>query len=92
MSLYIPSRLRSISALESFWNGFVTARREKDVVLIVCASATYWIMDNIVNSKGGLHNRLTGTIRLNPFTLKECEEYLDQKKIVFNRHQILQCY
>ena len=61
-------------------------------MLIVCASATYWIMDNIVNSKGGLHNRLTGTIRLNPFTLKECEEYLDQKKIVFNRHQILQCY
>ena len=50
------------------------------------------MMDNIVNSKGGLHNRLTGQIRLNPFTLAECEEYLKTKKISFNRHQIIQCY
>ena len=81
-----------ISALEHFWNGWVTARREKDVILIVCASATYWMMDNIVNSKGGLHNRLTGQIILRPFTLLECEEYLKSRKIIFNRHQIIQCY
>ena len=81
-----------VSALESFWNGFVTARREKDVVLIVCASATYWIMDNIVNSKGGLHNRLTGTIRLNQFTLKECEEYASKKGLRLPRHQIVNLY
>ena len=81
-----------ISALESFWNGWVTARSEKDVILIVCASATYWMMNNIVNARGGLHNRLTATINLKPFTLKECEEYLASKKILMNRHQILQCY
>lgn len=81
-----------ISALESFWNGWATARKEKDIILIVCASATYWVIDNIVNSKGGLHNRLTGQIQLKPFTLKECEELLLSKKIRFNRHQILQCY
>ena len=81
-----------ISALESFWNGWATARKEKDIVLIVCASATYWMVDNIVNAKGGLHNRLTGMINLKTFTLSECEEYLQSRKIVFNRHQILQCY
>lgn len=81
-----------ISALESFWNGFATARKEKDVILIVCASATYWMIDNIVNSKGGLHNRLTGQIYLKPFSLRECEEYLTSRKIMMNRHQILQCY
>ena len=81
-----------ISALEHFWNGWATARREKDIILIVCASATYWMMDNIVNSKGGLHNRLTGQINLHPFTLSECEEYLKTKNILFNRHQIIQCY
>lgn len=81
-----------ISALESFWNGWATARKEKDIVLIVCASATYWMIRNIVNAKGGLHNRLTGQIYLKPFTLGECEEYLQSKKIIFNRHQILQCY
>ena len=81
-----------ISALESFWNGWVTARAEKDVILIVCASSTYWMIQNIVNAKGGLHNRLTGQIHLKPFTLHECEEYMESKKIIFNRHQILQCY
>ena len=80
-----------ISALESFWNGWVTARSEKDIILIVCASATYWMIQNIVNAKGGLHNRLTGQIHLKPFTLHECEEYMESKKIIFNRHQILQC-
>ena len=29
-----------ISALEHFWNGWATARAEKDIVLIVCGSAT----------------------------------------------------
>ena len=81
-----------IPALESFWNGWATARKEKDVILIVCASATYWMMDNIVNARGGLHNRLTGQIHLRPFTLRECEEYLLSKNIALSRHQILQCY
>lgn len=81
-----------VSALESFWNGFATARKEKDIILIVCASATYWMMNNIVNAKGGLHNRLTGQIHLKPFTLNKCEEFLNERKIKFTRHQILQSY
>jgi len=81
-----------LTALESFWNGWATARAEKDIILIVCASATYWMINNIVNSHGGLHNRLTGQIYLKPFSLGECEEYLEQKKIKLSRHQILQCY
>jgi len=81
-----------ISALESFWNGWATAREEKDIILIVCASATYWMIDHIVNAKGGLHNRLTAQIHLKPFSLRECAEYLQFRKIVFSPHQILQCY
>jgi len=81
-----------ISALESFWNGWATARKEKDVILIVCASATYWIIDNIVNAKGGLHNRLTGQIHLKPFSLGECREYLKSKHITYNPYQIIMCY
>lgn len=81
-----------VSALEGFWNGWATARREKDVILIVCASATYWMMSNVVNARGGLHNRLTGQIHLRPFTLRECEEYLRSKGIALSRHQVLQGY
>ena len=50
------------------------------------------MMDNIVNAKGGLHNRLTGQIHLKPFTLRECEEYMASRNVLFSRHQVLQCY
>ena len=77
-------------ALEGFWNGWASAR--KDIVLIVCASATSWMINKIIHNKGGLYNRLNLQIRVNPFTLKECEEYLQANKIAMNRHQILECY
>ncbi|MDY4526386.1 MAG: ATP-binding protein, partial [Parabacteroides sp.] len=43
-----------IGALENFWNGWATARREKDIVLIVCGSATSWISKKLMKDKGGL--------------------------------------
>ena len=49
-----------LSALDYFWNRYVSMR--KDVLLIICGSAASWIIDNVVNNTGGLHNRLTGEI------------------------------
>lgn len=77
-------------ALEGFWNGWASAR--KDIVLIVCGSATTWMLDKVIHNKGGLYNRLSYQIHLQPFTLGECEEYINSKNIVMNRHQILECY
>ena len=77
-------------ALENFWNGWASAR--KDVVLIVCASATSWMLSKVVHNKGGLYNRLTEQIHLEQFTLAECEECVKEKGIAFTRNQILQCY
>ena len=77
-------------ALENFWNGFASAR--KDVVLIICASATSWMLSKVVHNKGGLYNRLTEQIHLQTFTLKECEEYVQAAGLVMNREQILQYY
>lgn len=77
-------------ALENFWNGFASAR--KDIVLIVCASATSWMISKVVHNKGGLYNRLTEQIHLQTFTLKECEEYVQAAGLVLNRNQILQYY
>lgn len=79
-----------VAALEAFWNGWASAR--KDVVLIVCASATSWMMDEIIHNKGGLYNRLNLQIGLKPFTLKECEEYLQAMNIVMSRQDILEGY
>lgn len=79
-----------IMALENFWNSFASAR--KDIILIVCASATSWMLSEIVHNKGGLYNRLTEQIHLQPFTLKECEAYTQSAGLVLNRMQILQYY
>lgn len=64
----------------------------KDVVLIICASATSWMLSKVVHNKGGLYNRLTEQIHLQTFTLKECEEYVQAAGLVMNREQILQYY
>jgi len=79
-----------ISALDFFWNRWISSR--DDVLLIVCGSATSWIMDNIVNDTGGLHNRLTDHIQLEPFSLSECEEFLRDKGVSMPRYQILEFY
>jgi len=79
-----------ISALEHFWNSWASAR--KDVILIVCGSAAYWITHNLINNRGGLHNRVTHQIKLEPFTLGECEIFFKQKSAVFDRYQLIQLY
>ena len=48
----------------------------KNLKLIVCGSAASWMLDNLVYAKGGLHNRLTASFPIRPFTLQETEEYL----------------
>ncbi|GHT05585.1 hypothetical protein FACS189440_01560 [Bacteroidia bacterium] len=79
-----------LAALEHFWNAWASAR--KDIVLIVCGSATSWIINNLINNHGGLHNRLTSTIFLKPFTLLECEHYFKAQKISTSRMQIAEYY
>jgi len=79
-----------VSALEHFWNGRATMR--KDIVLVVCGSATSWIVGKIVKNYGGLHNRLTQQIYLQPFTLRECELYANARELNMSRKQILQTY
>ena len=79
-----------VRALESFWNGWASAR--KDIVLIICASATSWMLSNVIHNKGGLYNRLTDQIHLESFSLAECEEYIRARGLNMTRNQILQYY
>lgn len=79
-----------IPALEHFWNSWASAR--KDVLLLVCGSAASWMINVLINNKGGLHNRVTQKIKVVPFTLKECEEFLKHRRIALNHYQIIQLY
>lgn len=79
-----------IQALEHFWNSWASAR--EDIILIVCGSAASWMINNLINNHGGLHNRITERIHLQPFNLKETEELLKLKNPAIDRYQILQLY
>ena len=83
-------RSRFLSAFESFWNGWCSGR--DNVMLIVCGSATSWMLSNLSRSKGGLYGRVTDEIKLSPFTLKECEDYFEHENIELSRYDIVQSY
>lgn len=79
-----------IRALGHFWNTW--AQKRPQVMLVVCGSATSWMVNNLIDNHGGLHNRITHEIHLAPFTLNETEQFLKVKKIVLDRLSIVQLY
>ncbi len=50
-----------------------------NVKLIACGSAASWMLDKLINAKGGLHNPLTAIIKLNPFTLAKTKLFLQKR-------------
>ena len=79
-----------VTALEGFWNGWACHRH--NFMLVVCGSATSWILDNLINNHGGLYGRVTYEMKLSPFTLKECEEFFQSRNIKLSRYDIVQSY
>jgi hypothetical protein len=79
-----------LQAFEHWWN--TSASKKAHLKVIICGSAASWMIDQVINNKGGLHNRVTQTIRLLPFTLAETQQYLNSRGIRLNHYQILQLY
>ena len=79
-----------VKAVESFWNGWASAR--KDVVLVVCGSAAAWMTKKVLQNRGGLFNRANRTIYLEPFTLAECEAYVRAEGLAMDRKDIASAY
>ncbi len=79
-----------IPALEGFWNSWGSSRH--DILLVVCGSATSWMMNKLVKSHGGLHNRLTRQIYLQPFSMGETRLMLEGKRMHLSAYEIAVCY
>ncbi len=79
-----------LKAIEAFWNGWASAR--KDIVMVVCGSAASWMTKKILQNRGGLFNRANRTLRLEPFTLAECEEFVRSEGIAMDRKDIVSAY
>ncbi len=78
------------SALDYFWNSFGSSM--DDLLLIVCGSATSWIINNIISDHGGFYNRITKQIHLHPFTIDECDELLKLNHMELSRRKVAMCY
>ncbi|MCB9426623.1 MAG: AAA family ATPase [Flavobacteriales bacterium] len=76
-------------ALAHWWNNWAS---QQNIVVVICGSAASWMIENVVNAKGGLHNRLTKLITLLPFTLAETKAFFEHKNIQLSDYQIAQLY
>ncbi len=79
-----------IQALDYFWNRYWS--KYPNLILIVCGSAASWMLEHLIYAKGGLHNRLTKRVLLEPFNLNEVQKYLTAKKVKLNQKQIIDLY
>lgn len=77
-------------ALGYFWNQW--ASLQENIVLIICGSATSWMITHVIDSKGGLHDRLTSEMPIHPFCLREVSDYLEAHHFLWNHQMVLQAY
>ena len=79
-----------LMAFENFWNNW--ASKQSNLIIVICGSSAAWMIQKVINNKGGLHNRVTRKLRLLPFTLKETKQFLSSRHCIVNNHQLLQLY
>jgi len=83
-------RSKLLQNLEYFWNH--SWSKDPRIKLVICGSASGWILKNIINNKGGLYNRVTKTIHLEPFNIYETRENIRSKGIKLNNKQVTEVY
>lgn len=79
-----------ISAFEGFWNSYGCSKN--NLMMIICGSATSWMENNLINNHGGLYGRVTYEIKLAPFSLAECEEFLKSNNVNMSRYDVTFAY
>lgn len=81
---------RLLQNLDYYWNQHWSD--DSRIKLIICGSSASWILDKIVHNKGGLYNRVTETIHLEPFNLRDTRRFLRHNGINLNNKQVLEIY
>lgn len=83
-------RSRLLEMLDYYWNQHWS--QDSRIKLIICGSSASWIINKVIHHRGGLHNRVTREIHLEPFNLSQMKQFLHARKIKLNDQQILQLY
>lgn len=82
---------RLLQTLDYYWNQHWS--RDKRIKLIICGSSASWIINKVINNKGGLHNRITKSAMLiEPLHLLATKQLLSKQGVKLTNRQILQIY
>ena len=87
---FATRRSAFLTAFADFWNSW--ASKQSDVAVIVCGSATSWIVKNLFENTGSMYNRITRRLYVAPFTLHETEQMAAALDLGWSRDTILQAY
>lgn len=79
-----------LQALDYYWNRHWSSMPQ--VKLMICGSAASWIIRNVLNARGGLHNRVTLRLPIEPFNLRETRAYLESRGVLYDPAQIVELY
>lgn len=79
-----------LAAFSDFWNGWASC--QSDLVVIICGSATSWIVKNILENTASMYNRVTRQLYVAPFDLHDVEEMTQSLRLGWSRDAVLQCY
>lgn len=84
------NRSRFLTAFTDFWNSY--AAKRTDLMVIICGSSASWMINKVLKNKGGLHNRVTERIILEPFTLGETKQLLVKNGVIIPDIEIITLY
>jgi len=83
-------RSKLLETLEYFWNEYWG--NDKRIKLFICGSSASWIIKNIVQNTGGLFQRVTSRLKIDPFDLNQAKLFLECKGIKLTNQQITTLY
>ena len=77
-----------LSAFSAFWNRHSSSGQK--LLVVVCGSATSWVVEHLLESADDLAARITESLFLEPFTLAESETYFQDRGFDWDRETILE--
>ncbi len=87
---FATKRSDFLVAFASFWNSW--ASKQDDLCVIICGSATSWIIKNLFENTGSMYDRITRQVYLPPFTLHETEQMAESLRLGWSRDALMRCY
>lgn len=79
-----------VSTIDTYWN--THWQQIPQLVLVVCGSAASWMIRKIVQAKGGLHNRLTARMRIEPFRLPDVRSFLQSRGCKWSDREVVELF